>query len=82
MKKKIIIGIRAMLCLFGKGRKKRSRARFSVKNQIKLLTRLIFEELKLKVLFRRTLRTAKRENGSHVLFFCYPFPRLIYRYLK
>jgi hypothetical protein len=80
MKKTIKIGVRAMLCLLAGKRINAQGA--DLKQKIKLLRRPIFEDLKLKVLFRSTSWAAKRENGSHASFFCHPFPRLICRYLK
>lgn len=80
MQKTIKIGVRAMLCLLTGVEKNTQGLDFLQK--IELLTRRIFEALKLKVLFRSTSWAAKRENGSHALFFCHPFSRLICRYLK
>jgi hypothetical protein len=67
MKKTIKIRVRAILCLLaGIGKNAQG---LDFQQKIKLLKRRIFEELKLKVLCRRTSWAAKRENGSHAFIF-------------
>ena len=81
MKKTIKTVVMATLCFAGKDSQLSLKAQSQAKNPIRILAQIIFEELKLIVIFHYTSVSAKGERGFHTSYYN-PLSLLIHGYFK